>query len=92
MKYPLIEGMFKAEDAIPLLSSLYEAKIKFHNQKLLTLHEHNEEGVEQIESKIQDLENNRESIIKMLKNAANEGKMVQIDSQVFLEVLDKTAL
>lgn len=83
-KYNLIKGRFNAIDAIPLVSSLYEAKIQFHNRQLLSLNERNEEDVEYCEKKIIELEKTRGNIIKDLKIAAQANQKVEIDG--FLEI------
>jgi hypothetical protein len=86
-KYKLIKGRFNAEDAIPLVTSLYEAKIQFHNRQLLSLSERNEEDVEHCEKKITDLEKTRGNIIKALKAAAQAGQKVDISGELEMQIL-----
>ncbi|TAE38893.1 MAG: hypothetical protein EAY66_03420 [Sphingobacteriales bacterium] len=86
-KYKLIKGRFDAEEAIPLVTSLYEAKIQFHNRQLLTMNERNEEDVEHCEKRITDLEKTRGNIINLLKKAALESKKIDIDGFLAIEIV-----
>ncbi|TAH03649.1 MAG: hypothetical protein EAZ15_02415 [Sphingobacteriales bacterium] len=85
--YKLIKGRFSATDAIPLVTSLYEAKIQYHSRQLLTLSERNEEDVEHCEKKITDLEKTRGNIIKALKAAEALGNYVDIEGSLEINVV-----
>lgn len=87
-KYKLIKGRFSATDAIPLVTSLYEAKIQYHSRQLLTLSERNEEDVEHCEKKITDLEKTRGNIIKALKAAEALGNYVDIDGSLEITMVN----
>lgn len=87
-KYKLIKGRFSAADAIPLVTSLYEAKIQYHSRQLLTLSERNEEDVEHCEKKITDLEKTRGNLIKNLKAAEALGNYVDIEGSLEITLVN----
>ena len=55
MTIPLIEGAFKSNDAINLLSNIIESKIKFHETKIKDTDV--EEDIKYRETKIKQLQN-----------------------------------
>lgn len=65
MEIQLIEGVFSIEEAEKLLTAIFKTKIAFHEQKIRTIHE-SEEDIKHSEQKIRRLEQTlRDAIAKM---------------------------
>jgi cob(I)alamin adenosyltransferase len=65
MKFQLIQGNFSANDAIDILTHMFEIKIKYHENKIDK--DMPEEDVKMREKKIKQLQNDLEEVRKFIK-------------------------
>lgn len=86
----LIKGTFTPNEAREVLMSLVRSKISFHKKKNLQSYEHH--GKEDLESKqrIEELEKMREKLLKIFKNADEEGVSIKIESQIDIQFMDNS--
>ncbi|MBS1598350.1 MAG: hypothetical protein JST75_08990 [Bacteroidetes bacterium] len=66
MEIQLINGVFTIEEAEALLTAIFKTKIAFHEQRIKTIHE-SEEEIEHSEKKIIQLEETLRNAIKKMK-------------------------
>lgn len=87
--FTLINGKFEPTDALPLVSNLYNAKIEYHNRKLLRSHEAygNQNSADHI--RVTELENSRLAFSRKMKEAADQGYQVEIKSTIEVSFIQK---
>ena len=67
----LIQGKFSASEAVDIISSMVQVKIKFHEDKITNTS--NEEDIKQQEARIKELQNDLAALKKSI--AAKGGKI-----------------
>lgn len=87
--FTLIDGRFDPADALPLISNLYSAKISYHNRKLLGAHEGygNKHSPDHV--RVTELENSRQAFHLKMKEAADQGYLVEIKSMIAVSFVEK---
>ena len=73
----LIQGKFSASEAVDIISSMVQVKIKFHEDKITNTS--NEEDIKQQEARIKELQNDFAALKKAI--AANGG-LIDIKAMV----------
>ena len=71
MELQLISGRFEAKDAEQILTDIYNVKISFHQQKIRT-HIDSEENIKHAEKRILQLEENLRNVIAKIKNSGKD--------------------
>jgi hypothetical protein len=83
--FPLITGTFKIADARSIIQNLYHQKILYHNLQLARIRECNNGNLEEVEQKIDELENNRKAI-SLFFLAYDDNLQVKINGNIEVSV------
>lgn len=83
----LINGRFNAPDAQYLMSELANAKIRYHHRRI-SLVESTEEDIKASESRIKHIEESLRESLKMLRDAAANGKKVDMEGTISIRIID----
>jgi len=73
----LIQGKFSASEAVDIISSMVQVKIKFHEDKITNTS--NEEDIKLQEGRIKELQND---LAELKKSIADKGGAVEIKAVV----------
>ena len=73
----LIQGKFSASEAVDIISSMVQVKIKFHEDKITNTS--NEEDIKQQEARIKELQND---LAELKKSITDIGGAVEIKAVV----------
>lgn len=79
MNIQLIQGQFKTNDAVDIITQMVHVKIKYHEDKIQ--HSINEEDIKMREAKIKTLQKNLYEIRKYIEQA---GTYITIKSEIQL--------
>jgi hypothetical protein len=86
-QFELIKGVFSAEDASEILYHLINEKINFHNMRSFSQHERFGSGDVWSNSRVEDLKLSKEAIRLIIEQARAQGKMLNIKSNITIEVI-----
>ena len=81
-QFNLINNTYSAEAAKEVLTSLINDKIRFLNIQILSAHERFGENAVQLESRVKELEADRNRLIEILNKAAENNAEIEILSSV----------
>jgi hypothetical protein len=84
--YLLIEGAFDCQDAKKILINLINAKIKYHQLRLLSLDEQAGYFDEVSHRRIKELKETRDEILSMLEEASRDNLKLQIHSEIQIKL------
>jgi len=73
----LIQGKFSASEAVDIISSMVEVKIKFHENKITNTS--NEEDIKMQEARIKELQND---LAELKKSIATKGGQIDVKALV----------
>ena len=86
--FTLIEGEFLPKDSREILFSVFKSKIRFHRMNNFSFQERFGKEDKHSHQRITQLENTLEEISKLLDVAEKEGKILEIKSEIYLNLLD----
>jgi len=88
MKYKLIEGNFRPEDAKEILISIINNKIKYHELIAFSNHIRFNDDINSSQKRIEELTITKNAIENLTNMAIKEGKNLKIDSSILIEFID----
>ncbi|HKK45348.1 MAG TPA: hypothetical protein VJ964_07495 [Balneolaceae bacterium] len=89
--YSLVKGAFTADEAREVLMALIESKITFHSLKNLRSFEQSGETDSKSKKRIEELENMREEMLELIKQARKTGFQLQIKSTIDITIADNSS-
>ncbi len=88
----LIDGTYKVEDAGEILLSVLGDKIRFHNINNLGSNERACQDSYNSDTRLKELNADRDSIIQLLKKYNDNDKQIKISCIIEIEVVEPTAV
>jgi hypothetical protein len=85
-EYKLVAGTFNIDNAKEVLMSLINSKINFHNKKMLNSIECKGERDEHSQNRIAELNESRDQILRLLKQADIGNQHIRINSTIHIEI------
>jgi ribosomal protein S15P/S13E len=86
--FSLIRNEFEAEEAKEVLLSLYTTKIQFNKLKNLSSHIRYNHSDTELLGRIEELEANREKLVKFLAYAKENKLKLHIQSDIKIEIIE----
>ena len=87
--FNLINGKFEPIEVAPLVSILFNAKIEYHNRKILKLKETNKRSFKEEEERVLQLEKECKSFQEMMQKATDLGYDIIIKGDIHVQFIDK---
>ncbi len=91
-QFSLIDNTFTAEEAREVIISLMNAKIRFLNVQILSIHERFGSDGTHLEKRINQLEADRKNLITVLSDYATQNVEISVSCDVKLVAKQTTAL
>jgi hypothetical protein len=86
-EYKLVNGVFSAEEAQKIIMSLINSKIDFHNLNAFSDFIRHNSAADDSKSRIEELIQTREDIIKLIQEAEKKGKKLSIKSNISVALI-----
>jgi hypothetical protein len=86
--FSLIRNEFNAEEALEVLLSLYTTKIQFNKLKNLSSHIRYNKSDTELLGRIEELEMNREKLLKFLTYAKENKLQLHVKSEIQIEIIE----
>ena len=87
LTFSLIEGKFLPKDSREILFSIFKSKIRFHRLKNFSFQERFGKDDKLSLQRITQLQNTLEEIIKTLALAEEQGKNLEIKSEIKIKII-----
>lgn len=85
-EYKLIDGIFSADEADKILTTLLNYKIDYHNREDFSNHIRFNKDIEHSKKRIQELTETKEQIKNLIKNSKSEDINFVIKSNISIEL------
>lgn len=84
--FKLIDGVFSAEDAEKVLTTLLNYKIDYHNREDFSNHIRFNQSIEHSKKRIQELNTTKEEVKQMIQESKKEGLNLVINSTITIRL------
>ncbi|MFV8354629.1 hypothetical protein ACNQGB_00395 [Flavobacterium sp. XS1P32] len=84
--FKLIDGIFIAEEAEKVLTTLLNYKIDYHNREDFSNHIRFNQSIENSKKRIQELNSTKDDIKKMIQESKKEGYNLIINSNITIRL------
>ena len=84
--FKLIDGIFTAEEAEKVLTTLLNYKIDYHNREDFSNHIRFNQSIEHSKKRIQELNSTKDDIKKMIQESKKEGYKLIINSNITIRL------
>ena len=84
--FKLIDGIFTAEEAEKVLTTLLNYKIDYHNREDFSNHIRFNQSIEHSKKRIQELYSTKDDIKKMIQESKKEGFNLIINSNITIRL------
>lgn len=81
-KFKLIEGIFSQEEAINILTALFDYKIDYHNKEDFSNHIRFNKDISHSKQRIQELIESKNAVLEMIEKSKSSTRNLIINSSI----------